>query len=97
MNTSRKPDAARLTKAKIVAAAMALLNDEGLDGVSLRKLAGRLGVRAPSLYWHFPDKDALLAAVLENEAGPRWKILLAILAASTTPWAIARAPNAYAV
>jgi TetR/AcrR family tetracycline transcriptional repressor len=66
MNTSRKPDAARLTKAKIVAAAMALLNDEGLDGVSLRKLAGRLGVRAPSLYWHFPDKDALLAAVLEK-------------------------------
>jgi TetR/AcrR family transcriptional regulator, tetracycline repressor protein len=66
MNTSRKLDATRLTKARIVAAAIALLNDEGLDGVSLRKLAGRLGVRAPSLYWHFPDKDALLAAVLEK-------------------------------
>lgn len=59
-------DGVRLTRPAIVAAAIGLLNDEGLDGVSLRKLAGRLGVRAPSLYWHFPDKAALLSAVLEK-------------------------------
>jgi TetR/AcrR family transcriptional regulator, tetracycline repressor protein len=56
----------RLRPDTIVAAAIALLNEEGLDGVSLRNLAARLGVKAPSLYWHFSDKSALLSAVMES-------------------------------
>src|SRR5262245_25820739 len=56
----------KLTQEDIVAEAIELLNDEGLDGVSLRKLAERLGIKAPSLYWHFKDKAALLAAVNER-------------------------------
>jgi TetR/AcrR family tetracycline transcriptional repressor len=59
-------DDTRLTKDTIVAEAILLLDEAGLDGVSLRKLGARLGVKAPSLYWHFPDKSALLAAVLEK-------------------------------
>jgi TetR/AcrR family transcriptional regulator, tetracycline repressor protein len=43
-----------------------LLREEGLEGLSLRRLAARLDIRAPSLYWHIPDKSALLAAVLER-------------------------------
>jgi len=55
-----------LTPADIVDAALALLNEEGLDGVSLRRIAQRLGIKAPSLYWHFRDKSALLAAIIEK-------------------------------
>jgi TetR/AcrR family transcriptional regulator, tetracycline repressor protein len=57
---------ALINRESIVTEAIALLNEEGLDGISLRKLASRLGVKAPSLYWHFPDKSALLAAVCEQ-------------------------------
>jgi TetR/AcrR family tetracycline transcriptional repressor len=59
-------DQPALTKETIVDEAIRLLNEAGLDGVSLRKLAARLGVKAPSLYWHFPDKAALMSAVMER-------------------------------
>jgi TetR/AcrR family transcriptional regulator, tetracycline repressor protein len=51
---------ARLTKAVIVQAALDLLGEAGLDGLTLRALAARLGVQAPALYWHVPSKQALL-------------------------------------
>lgn len=56
----------RLTRAAVVDEAIRLLGDEGLDGLSLRGLAARLGISAPSLYWHFPDKATLLGAVMEQ-------------------------------
>jgi TetR/AcrR family tetracycline transcriptional repressor len=43
----------RLDKAAIVAAALDLLDETGLDGLSTRRLAAALGVKGPSLYWHF--------------------------------------------
>jgi TetR/AcrR family tetracycline transcriptional repressor len=59
-------DEAKLTRETIIAEAILLLNEDGLDGVSLRKLGARLGVKAPSLYWHFADKAALMSAVMEK-------------------------------
>ena len=56
----------RLTRAAVVDEALLLLAEEGLDGVNLRGLATRLGISAPSLYWHFPDKATLLGAVMEQ-------------------------------
>ena len=57
---------ARLTSAprarEIVAAARELLEAEGPEGLSMRRLADRLGIRAPSIYKHLPDKQALEAA-----------------------------------
>jgi len=53
----------KLDTERIVAAAFAMLDDEGLDGLSMRALAGRLGVQAPALYWHFTSKNALLSAM----------------------------------
>ena len=53
-----------LTKDKIVREALSLLDSEGLDGLSMRKLASRLKVQAPTLYYHIPDKSALLNEVL---------------------------------
>jgi AcrR family transcriptional regulator len=37
----------------------------GLDGVTTRKLAARLGVRSPALYWHLPNKAALITAIAD--------------------------------
>jgi TetR/AcrR family tetracycline transcriptional repressor len=62
----KSPAKARLTRDSVVKEAIQLLGKSGLDGVSLRSLAARLNVRAPSLYWHFADKAALLAAVMEH-------------------------------
>ncbi|WP_371432167.1 TetR family transcriptional regulator [Novosphingobium sp.] len=60
-----------LDRSGIVAAAFALLDEAGLDGVTMRALAARLSVQAPALYWHVRDKAALgglMAEALYAEA-----------------------------
>jgi TetR/AcrR family tetracycline transcriptional repressor len=52
--------AAGLTKTAIVQAAFDLLDESGMDGLTVRALAARLGVKAPALYWHVASKQALL-------------------------------------
>jgi TetR/AcrR family tetracycline transcriptional repressor len=55
----------------IVRAALALLNDVGLDGLTLRRLADELDVQAPALYWHVKNKAELLdgmAATIVHDA-----------------------------
>jgi AcrR family transcriptional regulator len=49
---------------EIVAAARGLLEEEGAEALSMRRLAERLGIRAPSIYKHLPGKGALEAAVM---------------------------------
>lgn len=56
-----------LQRDAIVAEARALVVAEGLEGLSLRRLAGRLGVTAPALYAHVRDKQDLLRALAEGE------------------------------
>jgi TetR/AcrR family transcriptional regulator, tetracycline repressor protein len=51
---------AGLSKPAIVQAALDVLNDEGMDGVTVRAVARRLGVQAPALYWHVKDKQELV-------------------------------------
>lgn len=48
---------------QIVSAARELLEHAGWDGLSMRALGKRVGIKAPSLYKHFSDKDALRAAL----------------------------------
>lgn len=55
-----------LNRERVVREAVALLDADGLDGVTLRKLAARLGVRQPTLYWHLPNKAALVNAIGES-------------------------------
>lgn len=55
-----------LDRRRVVSEAVALLDADGLDGVTLRRLAGRLGVQAPTLYWHIPSKAALVTAIAEE-------------------------------
>jgi TetR/AcrR family transcriptional regulator, tetracycline repressor protein len=40
--------------------AFSILNDAGLEALTLRRLAARLGVKAPAIYWHFKNKQELL-------------------------------------
>lgn len=44
----------------MVDTALRLLNEVGLEGLTLRAIAAELDVKAPALYWHFKDKQALL-------------------------------------
>ncbi|MET9260090.1 TetR/AcrR family transcriptional regulator C-terminal domain-containing protein [Amycolatopsis sp. NPDC004079] len=61
-----------LDRQRIVAEAVALLDDEGLDGLTTRKLAARLGVQAATLYWHVPSKAALVTAIAEEILGEQF-------------------------
>lgn len=49
-----------LTRPRIVAAAIELLDEEGVERLTMRRLADRLGAGAPSLYWHVATKDDVL-------------------------------------
>ncbi|MGW7044474.1 TetR/AcrR family transcriptional regulator C-terminal domain-containing protein [Streptomyces avermitilis] len=57
MVTQRSP---KLDKKQVVETALRLLNEVGLDGLTLRAIAKELNVQAPALYWHFKNKQALL-------------------------------------
>jgi TetR/AcrR family tetracycline transcriptional repressor len=84
----------RLERAKVIDAALELLNESGFDGLSLRRLAAKVGVKAAALYWHFENKqdlvDQLAARIIQEEyerhplpAGSDWQHLLEALATHT--------------
>jgi TetR/AcrR family tetracycline transcriptional repressor len=58
----------------VVHTALELLNDVGLDHFTTRKLAERLGVKQPALYWHFRNKrellDEMAASMLHDGRAP---------------------------
>ena len=72
-----------ITRAGIVAAAIDLLDEAGIDGVTVRALATRLGVRAPALYWHVRSKQDLL-----DEMGTeiQRRVFLRTLQVATADW-----------
>ena len=62
-----------LTPQTVVEGALALANAEGLEAVTIRRLAKELGVTPMALYWHFRNKDELLdsmAARIFEEVDP---------------------------
>lgn len=56
----------RLSKASVVARAMVLADAEGLDALTIRRLAQELGVTPMALYWHFRNKEELLAGLADQ-------------------------------
>ncbi|GAA1721916.1 TetR/AcrR family transcriptional regulator C-terminal domain-containing protein [Kribbella yunnanensis] len=58
-----------LTREQIVRAALESLDAEGLAGLSMRKLAAKLGSGATSLYWHVPTKDDLIDLLIDEVWG----------------------------
>lgn len=55
----------KLDRERVIRHALDLLNETGVDGLTTRKLAERLDVQQPALYWHFRSKRALLDALAE--------------------------------
>lgn len=77
----------KLDRETVIQAALELLNEVGVDNLTTRKLAERLKVQQPALYWHFRNKrallDALSEAMLEKnhtrtvpQTGEDWRIFL---------------------
>jgi len=67
------PDRVALTPRTVVAGALALADSEGLEAVTIRRLAKGLGVTPMALYWHFRSKEELLdgmAATIFEEIDP---------------------------
>lgn len=60
----RRSDVA-LTREVIARAALAILDEEGVGALTVRRLGGRLGVQSPSLYNHVTSKNEILTAVIE--------------------------------
>lgn len=61
-----------LSRELLIETGLRLLDEVGLDGLSVRRLAAELGVRSPALYWHFKTKQELLegmAAAIIMAAG----------------------------
>jgi AcrR family transcriptional regulator len=85
---------------QIVAAALELLAADGAGALSMRRIADRVGIRAASIYKHFPNKEALEAAMIsagfeqQAEAFERAGDDLAALAAAYRDFARAN-PHLY--
>ncbi len=56
----------RLTRERVVSAGLQLIDEDGLDSLSMRRLGAALGVEAMSLYNHVANKGDLLDAVVEH-------------------------------
>ncbi|GAB3141942.1 TetR/AcrR family transcriptional regulator [Micromonospora sonneratiae] len=65
----------KLDPPTVVDVALRLLDDVGLDGLSLRRLAQELGVQGPALYRHFASKQDLLRAMADAMFIPEMAIL----------------------
>ena len=87
-----------------MAAAIRLLDREGLAALSMRRLADELGAGAASLYWHVGSKDGLLDLVLDEIIGegrvpdpdpPRWREQLKDVLGPTPRQPAAPTPRAH--
>lgn len=65
MPTSRTAQRSPLTRERVLRTAMDLADRDGLDALTMRALADELGVEAMSLYYHLPNKSAILDGVVE--------------------------------
>ncbi|GGP82757.1 TetR/AcrR family transcriptional regulator C-terminal domain-containing protein [Saccharothrix coeruleofusca] len=76
-----RPSPPRLDRDTVVSAALALLDEAGLEAVSTRAVAARLGVRMNTVLWHVKSKarlrelmaDAILAQVALNDLPEHWR------------------------
>jgi AcrR family transcriptional regulator len=79
-----------LSRERILDAAVALADAEGIQGLTMRRLAAELGVEAMTIYYHVPNKGAILDALVERviseielpEPGTEWRAALRSLALS---------------
>jgi AcrR family transcriptional regulator len=87
MSRPGKQEEVHLTRERVLNEAMALVDEEGLEALSMRRLGARLGCEAMSLYRHVKDKADLLDALqglvlggLRVDADGDWRALVGGLA-----------------
>lgn len=78
------PKGAR-TRRRILDTAERLFAEKGFNGTTLRDVAGAAGLRIPSLYNHFPSKESLYAAVLDQGISPLLEVLSDLTAGESPP------------
>ena len=78
----------RLSREAVTGRALAVADEEGIDALTIRRLATDLGVTPMALYWHFQDKERLLDGVAERvlsevrlpaDDGSPWEVRLRAL------------------
>lgn len=98
---ARAPRRVPLSRARVLAAGMAVADAGGIDGLTMRRLGEELGVEAMSLYRHVANKDDLLDGMIDEvfgeivvpNDGAEWKpamrdrALSALAALTRHPWA----------
>lgn len=76
--TQRRHEQGELSRRRILEATVALAAERGYDGTSIALVTEATGLPASSVYWHFTNKDELLAETLEysyrrwRESAPAW-------------------------
>jgi TetR/AcrR family tetracycline transcriptional repressor len=73
----------QITRESILRVALSLLDDGGLPALGMRRIAAELGVQPSALYWHFTNKQTLLAGVADEIVariapphGDAWRVRL---------------------
>lgn len=78
-----------MTKDRIFAAAKAVLDREGLSGLTIRKVADHAGLSPMAMYRHFADKDALVNALMDDGLAAWEQIARSIRATDPMEWLLA--------
>lgn len=84
---ARKASREPLSRQRVLAAAVALVDAQGIQALTMRRLADELHVEAMSLYYHLRDKEALLDGVVETVLG-EIDAAVACLEASGDDWRV---------
>jgi AcrR family transcriptional regulator len=74
-NRNRQAERREATRNEILATAWEIAHESGLLSVTLREIAARVGMRPPSLYSHFPSKNAIYDAMF----GQAWRDFVTVL------------------
>lgn len=78
-----------MTKDRILSAARAVLDHEGIEGLTIRRVAQRAELSPMALYRHFADKDALLNALMEDGLAAWESIVRGIRTRDPLEWLLA--------
>lgn len=62
----RQMEEPKLDRTQIVHTALQMMQEDGIESFSMRKLAARLSIRAPTLYWYFPDRSSIVREVIKT-------------------------------
>lgn len=60
-------DKENITSKKIYQCALSILESEGPQAVTMRRIANEVGITAMAIYYHFPSREALLGAIVDSE------------------------------